>query len=703
MVVTSNVQTGSNLVDYAFYLIQRGEAGHLRGCYTNQYKCSAGVETIGYGTVTRPGYNSLNYRETTITEEKAIELAKQEMAHKINEKCRSKFKDFDNLLPCYQAAILDTAYQGNWGSIQDAMNDHNMQAVYEAIINNPNKERSAVRGRAIEMGMMIEQALQSSPNADPRQVAQMLAQQMVEKYQTLDGTDRELTKDELALLYRSCMAAYGIEVTEDEIVAFAMGFENVASGMCGIGSEHMAARYNGVLASGPSYDGSRGGTGGHHGRSNHYSSEYSNNENYYAPTDRMPTPNAVAGDFPPDSDKLMINRDYTSPNRHGRSQKPSMIVLHSTECPTLSSAINTLAAPNPRSVSSHYLIARDGQIYQLVPENERANHAGESIWRRVDTGEVIRGCNSSSIGIEIQRSTNEGYTPEQIASTMALVKDIQERTGILPENTIGHADITPNGRKVDPGADFPWEAFAREGLVAGPRAGSGHEQHINMALNNVSSNDCKFYCLPDSMAFPDDSLTVDSEGGSLFPDDPTIIEGVGTFSSMEMPDALAENKTNEKSESVKAEQAKKENDKTLATLEEAKKAANLITSLKNAQEATVKAPVLPQEKTETTDQKPTPNSEEKSSSETKKSKPSKKPKSSKDTKKSKNSDKSDKEDKKEKEKETGTNKTLSENSEKGESKSGASKTLADNSSKAKEQEPKKEKISIATQKASEGK
>ena len=231
MVAVNDVQTGSNLVDYAFYLIQRGEAGHLRGCYTNQYKCSAGVDTIGYGTVTAPGYNSLNYRETTITEEKAIELAKQEMAHKINEKCRSKFKDFDNLLPCYQAAILDTTYQGNWGAIQDAMNDHDMQAVYEAIINNPNKERSAVRGRAIEMGMLIEEIVQDYPNADPKLVVQTLAQKIIEKYQTLDGTDRELTKDELALLYRSCMTAYGVEFTEEDVVAFFSTFTDCVFGV----------------------------------------------------------------------------------------------------------------------------------------------------------------------------------------------------------------------------------------------------------------------------------------------------------------------------------------------------------------------------------------------------------------------------------------------------------------------------------------
>ena len=239
-----------NVVDYGFYLIQRGEAGHLRGAYLTEYKDSGGIETIGYGTVTRPGYNTLNYRANTITEELAVDLAKQEMAVKINEKCRTKFKDFDNLLPCYQAAILDTTYQGNWAMIQNAMNEHDMQAVYRAITDNPNLERAAVRGRAIEMGILIEQAFQINPNADPRTVAALIAQQMIEQYAYLNGTDCELSKDELALLYRSCMAAYGVEVSEEEIERFALGYQNVAVGMCGIGSASPAKLFTGVIPQG---------------------------------------------------------------------------------------------------------------------------------------------------------------------------------------------------------------------------------------------------------------------------------------------------------------------------------------------------------------------------------------------------------------------------------------------------------------------
>ena len=76
-----------SIVDWGFYLIQRGEAGHLRGCYNQVYQDSGGIDTIGYGTVTLPGYNSLNFRGSFVTEDQAIMLAKAEMAEKINEKC----------------------------------------------------------------------------------------------------------------------------------------------------------------------------------------------------------------------------------------------------------------------------------------------------------------------------------------------------------------------------------------------------------------------------------------------------------------------------------------------------------------------------------------------------------------------------------------------------------------------------------------
>lgn len=487
------------MVDYGFYLIQRGEAGHRRGAYLSEYKDSGGIETIGYGTVTRPGYNSLNYRENTVTEEQAIDLAKQEMAVKINEKCRTKFKDFDNLLPCYQAAILDTTYQGNWGMIQKAMNEHDMQAVYQAIIDNPNRERAAVRGRAIEMGMLIEQALQMNPNADPRRVAELIAQQMIEQYAYLNGTDCELSKDELALLYRSCMAAYGVEVSEEEIEQFALNYDNVATGMCGIGSMHPAGLFSGIIPQSGFYDGSLGtpyvpGYANNRGVSSGYRSFGDRYTGYMPPVPFLPAeigPNR----FQPDSSALEISTSDVSYNFSSRNgAKPQMIVLHTTESPSYRSTKATFQS-RASKVSAHYVIDRDGTIHQFLPEGYSAWHAGDSKFPPLG---ITGSCNPESIGIEIQRAPSEPLTKEQIASTMALVKDIKERHNIPAEHVVAHSDVAP-GRKSDPGADFPWEAFAREGLATMNHLGVGgtHAQHINPSLAAVSSADCQFYIKPD--------------------------------------------------------------------------------------------------------------------------------------------------------------------------------------------------------------
>ncbi len=486
-----------NVVDYGFYLIQRGEAGHRRGCYLNEYKDSGGIETIGYGTVTRPGYNTLNYRQTTITEEKAIELAKQEMAVKINEKCRTKFKDFDNLLPCYQAAILDTTYQGNWGAIQNAMNERKMQEVYQAIINNPNRERAAVRGRAIEMGMLIEQAYKFNPDADPKMVADSLAQILIENYGYLNGTDSELTKDELALLYRSVMAAYGVEVEEAQIEKFAMSYTEVASGMCGIGSSQQTGLFSGYIPAGPSYDGSRSapysplqpGTGsrGYHSFSS-MSDRYSGYN--YAPIPFKPMP-AGENQFEPDSKELEVSTCFPTCNYSAPRAKKQMIVLHTTESSSLSSTVATFQNPGSK-VSAHYTIDRDGRIFQHLPEGYTAWHAGASSYAPLG---ISGSCNAESIGIEVQRAPNQELTPAQIASMMALVKDIQKRQGILPEHVVAHSDVAP-GRKADPGPDCPWGAMAAEGIAL-PREYHGGMGDCNPALAGVRSSDCQYYKRPD--------------------------------------------------------------------------------------------------------------------------------------------------------------------------------------------------------------
>lgn len=103
-------------------------------------------------------------------------------------------------------------------------------------------------------------------------------------------------------------------------------------------------------------------------------------------------------------------------------------------------------------VSSHYVIGRDGTIYQLVKEKNVSFHAGKS-----SLPDGRSGVNSCSIGIELLDSTGSSPTELQIQSLTLLVKDIQKRYPI--KYVLRHSDIAP-GRKTDPW-NMDWDDFLR--------------------------------------------------------------------------------------------------------------------------------------------------------------------------------------------------------------------------------------------------
>jgi N-acetylmuramoyl-L-alanine amidase len=143
-----------------------------------------------------------------------------------------------------------------------------------------------------------------------------------------------------------------------------------------------------------------------------------------------------------------------SPNFNER--RPSFVVLHHTSNNTAERALRTLTDPE-RRVSAHYLIARDGRIYQLVDERARAWHAGVSYWGG------NHDLNSASIGIELDNNGNEPFAEPLIESLLVLLADLQARYRLPPQNIIGHADVAP-GRKADPSRYFPWQRLAQHGF-----------------------------------------------------------------------------------------------------------------------------------------------------------------------------------------------------------------------------------------------
>lgn len=163
----------------------------------------------------------------------------------------------------------------------------------------------------------------------------------------------------------------------------------------------------------------------------------------------------------PVPDSPVASEFIASPNhgeRRGYAQ-PDCVILHYTGMPTGAGALAQLCNP-AAEVSSHYFVWEDGRVVQLVAEDRRAWHAGQSFWK----GESD--LNSASIGIEIVNCGHESLPPypkPQVDAVTALVRDIGVRRAIAPRRILAHSDIAP-GRKRDPGEHFPWETLWRAGV-----------------------------------------------------------------------------------------------------------------------------------------------------------------------------------------------------------------------------------------------
>jgi len=103
-------------------------------------------------------------------------------------------------------------------------------------------------------------------------------------------------------------------------------------------------------------------------------------------------------------------------------------------------------------VSAHFLVRRDGRLFQFVPCTRRAWHAGASSWRGRER------CNDFSIGIELEGTDTLAYTRRQYRTLGRIIRALARRYPI--EEVVGHGDIAP-GRKTDPGPAFDWPRLAR--------------------------------------------------------------------------------------------------------------------------------------------------------------------------------------------------------------------------------------------------
>ncbi len=165
-----------------------------------------------------------------------------------------------------------------------------------------------------------------------------------------------------------------------------------------------------------------------------------------APLKKVPEPYVVQGVQIYDHPVGTVNFDL---------RKPNFVVLHHTAQNFCQQTLDFFTEKRTK-VSAHYLICKDGTVYQLLNDYMRAWHGGVSWWGG------LTDLNSASIGVEIDNNGFEPFTYEQMSSLKELLGNLKTKYNIPPANFIGHSDIAP-GRKVDPSVYFDWKDLAMNG------------------------------------------------------------------------------------------------------------------------------------------------------------------------------------------------------------------------------------------------
>lgn len=170
------------------------------------------------------------------------------------------------------------------------------------------------------------------------------------------------------------------------------------------------------------------------------------------------------------------------------------LVQHFTAGASAMSSIEFWKTPAAKGASAHFVIDRDGTIYQVRPLNRTCGHAGVSDWAGFD------GLNNCSIGIEYANAGADGperdafdwakkqpgfqsvqarhknggpvetwevYTEAQLSAGEALSQCLVARFNL--DDVVGHEDVAYTlrkgvrryDRKSDPGPAFPMERIRK--------------------------------------------------------------------------------------------------------------------------------------------------------------------------------------------------------------------------------------------------
>lgn len=152
-----------------------------------------------------------------------------------------------------------------------------------------------------------------------------------------------------------------------------------------------------------------------------------------------------------------------SPNfTAGRRGKKIIAIVNHITAGLMPGCLNWLCNPGAKA-SAHYLVTRDGKIFQLVKDEDTAWHAGivnKPSWKLYDGTNP----NYYTIGIEHEGWPNEPLTEAQYQATLWLHKQLIQKYNIPvdSEHIIGHYRIDSVQRANCPGPKFPWDRLFKD-------------------------------------------------------------------------------------------------------------------------------------------------------------------------------------------------------------------------------------------------
>lgn len=159
------------------------------------------------------------------------------------------------------------------------------------------------------------------------------------------------------------------------------------------------------------------------------------------------------------------------------SSTPVGIVFHTTESDiqALEPANNASLLRNSKNLVAyvkrhefyHYLIDRFGRVYQILNDDSRANHAGNSVW--AGSGKVYMNLNHAFFGVSFEsRFAPEGPLPlteAQLQAGRLLTEHLVRRYELDPRLCVAHGIVSVNpktrkiGHHVDWAKNFPFRVF----------------------------------------------------------------------------------------------------------------------------------------------------------------------------------------------------------------------------------------------------